>query len=93
FNGSVQYEFIYHNLDTLFLKDLTNFNRKLMQHLVWYNTKRPHLSLDLKSPLQYVLDNDQNSRMWWTSTLRPHLINCLVNLDRFMNMPKYGKRI
>ncbi|NJL96841.1 transposase, partial [Candidatus Gracilibacteria bacterium] len=42
FNGSVQYEFIYHNLDTLFLKDLTNFNRKLMQHLVWYNTKRPH---------------------------------------------------
>ncbi|NJK71500.1 MAG: hypothetical protein HC932_04615 [Thermales bacterium] len=39
-----------------------------MQHLVWYNTKRPHLSLDLKSPLQYVLDNDQNSRMWWTST-------------------------
>ncbi|NJK71778.1 MAG: hypothetical protein HC932_06130 [Thermales bacterium] len=40
-----------------------------MQHLVWYNTKRPHLSLDLKSPLQYVLDNDQNSRMWWTSTL------------------------
>ncbi|NJS41520.1 transposase, partial [Candidatus Gracilibacteria bacterium] len=68
FNGSVQYEFIYHNLDTLFLKDLTNFNRKLMQHLVWYNTKRPHLSLDLKSPLQYVLDNDQNSRMWWTST-------------------------
>ncbi|NJK71857.1 MAG: hypothetical protein HC932_06535 [Thermales bacterium] len=42
-----------------------------MQHLVWYNTKRPHLSLDLKSPLQYVLDNDQNSRMWWTSTTQP----------------------
>ncbi|NJS41002.1 transposase, partial [Candidatus Gracilibacteria bacterium] len=78
FNGSVQYEFIYHNLDTLFLKDLTNFNRKLMQHLVWYNTKRPHLSLDLKSPLQYVLDNDQNSRMWWTSTYGGQILSNLI---------------
>jgi transposase InsO family protein len=72
FNGSIQIEFIYRNLDTLFDtndKNLTDFNKKLMHHLVWYNTKRPHLSLDLKSPMEFVLSNSQFSKMWWTRTI------------------------
>ena len=70
FNGSIQYEFIYRNLNSLFTKNkhLTEFNQKLMYHLVWYNTKRPHLSLDLKSPLEFILSQDRFSKMWWTST-------------------------
>jgi putative transposase len=72
FNGSIQAEFIYRNLDSLFNtedKYLTVFNTKLMHHLVWYNTQRPHLSLDLKSPLEFVLSNSQFSKMWWTRTI------------------------
>ncbi len=71
FNGSIQVEFIYRNLDSLFDtedKYLTEFNTKLMKHLVWYNTKRPHLSLDLKSPIDFILSNNQFSKMWWTRT-------------------------
>lgn len=86
FNGSIQFEFIYRNLDSLFKEEdpklpnsnksnnsptqpnLIEFNTKLMHHLVWYNTKRPHLSLDLKSPVEFILSNNQFSKMWWTRT-------------------------
>ncbi len=71
FNGSRQFEFICRNLDSLFQKEdkyLISFNTKLMNHLIWYNTKRPHLSLDLKSPMEFVLSNNQFFKMWWTRT-------------------------
>jgi len=68
YNGSMQFEFAYQNMDSLFKQDLTEFNTKLMHHLVWYNTQRPHLSLDLKSPLEFILSNDRFSKMWWTRT-------------------------
>jgi transposase InsO family protein len=68
YNGSMQFEFVYRNMDSLFKQDITEFNTKLMHHLVWYNTERPHLSLDLKSPLEFVLSNNQFSKMWWTRT-------------------------
>jgi transposase InsO family protein len=100
FNGSIQFEFVYKNLDTLFETNtpattntktktsaiktktikatktiktnkvnlLTEFNTKLMHHLVWYNTQRPHLSLDLKSPVEFLLSSSQFSEMWWTRT-------------------------
>jgi putative transposase len=69
YNGSMQYEFAYRNMDTLFETELTEFNIKLMQHLIWYNTERPHLSLDLKSPIEFLLTNNQFSKMWWTRTI------------------------
>jgi len=61
-------------MDTLFKTELTEFNIKLMQHLVWYNTERPHLSLDLKSPIEFLLTNNQFSKMWWTRTNSWHKI-------------------
>jgi transposase InsO family protein len=70
-NGTVQVEFIYRNLSLLFNPEdtnLTRFNQKLMQHLIWYNTERPHLSLDLKSPMEYLLQHQSFSKMWWTRT-------------------------
>ena len=51
--------------------DIDAFNEKLMDWLLWYNTRRPHWSLGLKSPLRYYCDRltTDESRMCWTSTL------------------------
>lgn len=71
-NRSIQDEFIDWHLDDL-AYDLDSFNHHLMDWLVWYNTKRPHYSLNLKSPMQYLLDLLQlkpaESNMLWTDTL------------------------
>lgn len=72
FNRSIQEEFIDWNLDNL-AYDLEDFNNSLMDWCIWYNTKRPHYGLGLKSPMQYLLEvlqlSQQESRMLWTDTL------------------------
>jgi transposase InsO family protein len=68
FNRTAQEEFIYkHN--HLLKDNLPEFNQKLMHYLVWYNTQRPHFSLDLKSPLEFILSNNRFSKMWWVGTI------------------------
>ena len=37
-------------------------------HLYNYNAKRPHESLGLKSPLQYMIENNQTSQKYLTYT-------------------------
>ncbi|MBI5038137.1 MAG: DDE-type integrase/transposase/recombinase [Candidatus Kerfeldbacteria bacterium] len=37
--------------------DLSAFNRELMDCLLWYNTRRPHWSIGLISPLRYIENN------------------------------------
>ena len=70
-NRSIQDEFIDWHLDEL-AYDLVTFNQLLMDWLIWYNTIRPHFSLKLKSPMQYLLDLLQlptrESNMLWTDT-------------------------
>lgn len=70
-NRSIQDEFIDWYLDEL-AYELDTFNHRLMDWLIWYNTKRPHYSLNLKSPMQYLLDllqlPVQESNMLWTDT-------------------------
>jgi len=70
-NRTVQDEFIDWHLQDL-AYDLDDFNRQLMDWLIWYNTKRPHYGLQLKSPMQYLLDllqlPIQESNMLWTDT-------------------------
>lgn len=69
FNRTIQEEFIdWHR--QLLADDLNGFNHKLMDWLLWYNTKRPHWSLGLKSPLQYIIDKltPRKSNMLWTDT-------------------------
>jgi hypothetical protein len=53
------------------------FNKKMLQYMLWYNTERPHHSLNKKSPLQYFCDimNSNKSEfsqtgMTYTSTCR-----------------------
>ena len=50
--------------------DLEEFNRQLMDWLLWYNTRRPHWSIGLISPLRYITNKltAEESQMCWTST-------------------------
>lgn len=47
------------------------FNLKLVDWLLWYNTKRPHESLGMMSPLRYIVSTltAEECQMWWTRTV------------------------
>ena len=51
--------------------DLEEFNRQLIDWLLWYNTRRPHWSIGLCSPLRYICNKltPKQSHMLWTSTI------------------------
>lgn len=66
YNRTIQEEFIDWNED--YLKEPDEFNPKLMQYLLWYNTQRPHWSLKLQSPVDYLIKNNYQSKMCWTKT-------------------------
>jgi transposase InsO family protein len=69
FNRTLSEDFIsYHRADLR--DDLVRFNDLLVDWLLWYNTERPHQSLGMLSPLQYIVRNlsAEECQMWWTST-------------------------
>jgi len=66
YNRTLQEEFI--DWHEVLLDDPQLFNPKLMDYLLWYNTKRPHWSLKLQSPVDYLLTTYPLSRMRWTDT-------------------------
>lgn len=66
YNRTIQEEFI--DQHEIFLDDPNIFNKKMMDYLLWYNTKRPHWSLKLKSPVDNMLLTNTLSRMRWTDT-------------------------
>jgi transposase InsO family protein len=68
FNRTVQEEFAnWHRLALAY--DLAAFNQKLMDWLLWYNTKRRHHSLGLISPLRYIVSTlAAESHLGWTDT-------------------------
>lgn len=69
FNRTIQEEFANRH-KYLLASDLNRFNYKLMEWLLWYNTERPHWSLKLQSPMQFIISNFSfpESRMRWTNT-------------------------
>jgi len=69
FNRTLSEAFIQSNRQLL-AYNLEEFNKQLMDWLLWYNTRRPHWSLELKSPLRYICDQlpTKESHKWWTST-------------------------
>ncbi len=69
FNRTLSDAFISRNR-MLLAYDIDAFNEKLMEWLLWYNTRRPHWSLGLVSPLRYICDQLQatESHMCWTDT-------------------------
>ena len=66
FNRSLQEEFVEDNRE--YMPDREIFNRKLVDYLIYYNQIRPHKSLELKSPLGYLVCNSNLSRMSVTHT-------------------------
>lgn len=67
FNRTVKEEFAYNNLDVL--HDIEAFKRRLSKYLVFYNTERPHKTLGLKSPVDYLLSKGAMSKKIVTYTL------------------------
>jgi len=68
FNRTIQEEFIdYHESELL---DPARFNDKLIDYLIWFNGERPHWSLGLKSPIQFLTAQNPNlCKMYWHDTL------------------------
>ena len=52
----------------ILIKEKDVFDKLLIDWLVYYNSKRPHFSLNLKSPLQHILINYKMSYMYLTNT-------------------------
>ena len=69
FNRTLSDAFIQQNR-TLLAYDIDAFNQKLIDWLLWYNTRRPHWSLGLVSPLRYIVSTlpAKECHMLWTST-------------------------
>jgi hypothetical protein len=67
-NRTLREEFADHHRQTL-LTSLDEFNQKLIEYLVWYNTERIHKSLNNQSPIDYLLKVLPESHMYATHTL------------------------
>ena len=66
FNRTLSEAFISRNR-MLLANDIDAFNAKLIEWLLWYNSRRPHWSLGLISPMRYICDQlPAKSQMWWT---------------------------
>lgn len=66
YNRTIQEEFINNNLDIIHDKEL--FNQELSKYLIFYNTERPHKTLGLKSPIDYLIENGGMSQKCLTYT-------------------------
>lgn len=55
FNDMIQKQYIGWYFNELIEPD--SFNKGLMQYLIWYNTDKPHRSIDKLSPLLYYVNN------------------------------------
>ncbi|MFZ1075206.1 MAG: integrase core domain-containing protein, partial [Minisyncoccia bacterium] len=69
FNRTVSEDFIMLNRGLL-RDDIHSFNLKLVDWLIWYNTKRPHQSLGMVSPLRYIVSTLTvgDCQKYWTRT-------------------------
>lgn len=66
FNRTIQEEFVDEHLDLF--GDMHTFNDKMMDYLIYYNTVRPHKSLNYQTPMGFMVSEDQQSNMLWTHT-------------------------
>ncbi len=66
YNRTIQEEFI--DQHEMYLEDIGKFNAKLADWLLWYNVERPHWSLWLQSPVDFLIKNHLVSEMCWTNT-------------------------
>jgi len=67
FNLTIQEQSVDYYEELLFT-GLDVFNKKLADWLVRYNGISPHKGLELKTPMQYVVENKPQCNMWWGHT-------------------------
>ena len=67
FNRTLQEQFVDYNDDLLF-SDINLFNEKMADWLISYNTEIPHHSLQMKTPVQYLIQTNPQCHMLWTNT-------------------------
>lgn len=70
FNRTLSEEWIIYHRSSL-RDDVPRANQLLIDYLLWYNTKRPHSALGLKSPFQGIVERLKASerQKWWTCTI------------------------
>ena len=70
FNRTISEDFIMLNRPLL-RDDVSAFNEKLVDWLLWYNTERPHESLGMLSPLRYIVSTltAGECQRYWTRTV------------------------
>ena len=70
FNRTISEDFIMLNRPLL-RDDVSAFNEKLVDWLLWYNTERPHESLGMLSPLRYIVSTltAGECQRYWTRTI------------------------
>ncbi|MDF9728301.1 hypothetical protein RCD74_06000, partial [Klebsiella pneumoniae] len=56
--------------------------QRMAEYLVLYNSKRPHKSLELMTPVDYILRESKNCNMWWTHTQACHRVRKGYNASR-----------
>ena len=66
-NRSLSEEFIEDNLNKAY--NIQEFNRALIDHLIWYNTDRVHSGLKNLSPMNFILNLHPKSHMYVTRTM------------------------
>ena len=65
FNRTIQEEFLYSNLEYIY--NINELNSKLIEYLIFYNTIRPHYSLQNTTPMSYIISNNLENKechMW-----------------------------
>lgn len=62
FNKTLQEEFVDYHIDEAIIEP-DRFNRRLTRWLLYYNTKRPHQSLNYLTPHQYLLQLQQKGTL------------------------------
>jgi transposase InsO family protein len=68
FNRTIQEQFTDYHSD--YIDEPDDFNRLLMDYLIWYNTEKVHRGIGKTTPLRYYLDNfPEKSNIYWTLTL------------------------
>jgi hypothetical protein len=66
YNRTLQEEFLNDHLEELI--DIKQGNKLLVNWNLYYNTRRRHHSLNLLSPVNYLISQGQMSQMCWTNT-------------------------
>jgi transposase InsO family protein len=67
FNRTIQEEFVNANLDCM--DDIEEFNSRLINYLVFFNSVRPHQSLGYLTPMGYLVSKGILSHMSVTNTI------------------------